>query len=92
MAALIGAIQGPGRGGRVEAARARTKLQGRDAGHDAGGTGDATPAEALFEPQRADQRSEQHRSLAQRRDRGDRRTRHRPEHDAIRGEAACATA
>ena len=38
-------------------------------------------AEALLQHQHADQRREQHRGLAQRRDRGDRRARHRPERD-----------
>src|SRR6185436_188910 len=65
-----------------------SELQRGNAGDDTNRARQACDAEAFFEKNRADDGSEEDARLAQRGNRGDRRTRHRPEHDAVRRHAA----
>src|SRR5258706_7590366 len=66
------------------------QLERGDAGDHAGGAGEPWQAEAFLEPERAHQRREKNRSLAQCSDGGHRRASHRPQHDAVRSETARA--
>src|SRR5438045_9233343 len=63
--------------------RPGSELQRGNAGDDRRRAGHASPPDAFFQDERSNQRREQYRYFTQRRNDGDGRLGHRPQHDAV---------